>query len=321
MIQLQYMYSATVSTSLSTPTAPWLLLIHRIPSKPGYLRVKVSRRLHRIGAIPLKNSVYVLPNTPESLEDFQWLQREVEEGGGEATVCSASLLAGITEDEVKEMFRRERDGDYEEITRTIGEIDQDGLTQEEIERLRHRLDEIVALDFFDAPGRVGAEHALRALEARFRSTSERAAAPEFDPGRTWVTRQGVHVDRIASAWLIRRSIDPSAEFKFVPADGYEPQPGELRFDMFEGEFTHEGDRCTFEVLLAAFDLDDPALRAIGEVVHDIDLKDEKFGRPETAGIASVIRGIALAHPDDVQRLLFGGSVFDGLYSQFESRVG
>ena len=110
-------------------------------------------------------------------------------------------------------------------------------------------------------------------------------------GRVWVTRRGVYVDRIASAWLIRRFIDPDARFKFVPAKGYEPAPGELRFDMYEGEFTHEGDRCTFEVLLSRAGLDDPALAAIGEIVHDIDLKDAKFGRPEATGIAHLIEGV------------------------------
>ena len=107
-----------------------------------------------------------------------------------------------------------------------------------------------------------------------------------------MTRQGVQVDRIASAWLIRRFIDPGARFKFVPGTGYRPQPGELRFDMFEGEFTHRGDRCTFEVLLAHAGLDDPALGAIGEIIHDIDLKDGKYGREEAAGMRSLIAGIA-----------------------------
>ncbi len=113
-------------------------------------------------------------------------------------------------------------------------------------------------------------------------------------GSVWVTRQGVHVDRIASAWLIRRFIDPEARFKFVPAKGYVPEPGELRFDMFEAEFTHEGDRCTFEVLLARAGLADPALAAIGEIVHDIDLKDAKFGREETAASRTWSRASAVA---------------------------
>ena len=117
--------------------------------------------------------------------------------------------------------------------------------------------------------------------------------------RTWVTRQGVYVDRIASAWLIRRFIDPQARFKFVSGKGYRPQAGELRFDMFEAEFTHEGDKCTFEVLLERGALKDPALRAIAEIIHDIDLKDDKFGRTEVAGIRTLVEGISIATEDEL----------------------
>src|ERR671930_1868166 len=121
-------------------------------------------------------------------------------------------------------------------------------------------------------------------------------------GRTWVTRTGIKIDRMASAWLIRKFIDPQARFKFVPAKGYAPLEGELRFDMFEAEFTHEGDLCTFEVLVARLGLDDRALVPIAQIVHDIDLKDSKFDRPETAGIDRLIAGIAMGHRDDESRL-------------------
>ena len=133
-------------------------------------------------------------------------------------------------------------------------------------------------------------------------------------GATWVTRKDVFVDRIASAWLIRRFIDPEARFKFVVGKGYLPEPGELRFDMFEAEFTHVGDRCTFEVLLERAALDDHALRAIAEIVHDIDLRDDKFKRPETAGIAMMINGIALTHRDDHERLKRAEQAFDEVYA-------
>ena len=135
-----------------------------------------------------------------------------------------------------------------------------------------------------------------------------------------MTRRGVYVDRIASAWLIRRFIDPEARFKFVPAKGYVPEPGELRFDMYEGEYTHEGDRCTFEVLLARAGLDDPALAAIGEIVHDIDLKDAKFGRPEATGIAHLVEGIAAANREDERRLARGAAVFDDFYEYFRGKA-
>jgi hypothetical protein len=139
------------------------------------------------------------------------------------------------------------------------------------------------------------------------------------PGRTWVTRRGVHVDRMASAWLIRRFIDPKARFKFVAARGYAPERGELRFDMFKAEYTHVGDRCTFQVLLDRFAMTDPALAAIGEVVRDIDCKDVKHDRPETPGIAALIEGIARSEAEDPDRITRAAALLDSLYTQFSSR--
>jgi hypothetical protein len=140
-------------------------------------------------------------------------------------------------------------------------------------------------------------------------------------GRTWVTRRDVHVDRIACGWLIRRFVDTDAVIRFVPGKGYVPKSGELRFDMFEGEFTHQGDRCSFEVLLARRGIGDAALQAIAEIVHDIDLKDNKFGREETTGIASLIAGIAIGNAGDEQRISQGAPVFDNLYQYFRTQRG
>ena len=138
-------------------------------------------------------------------------------------------------------------------------------------------------------------------------------------GRTWVTRKGIHVDRMASAWLIRRFIDEKARFKFVPGKSYEPQAHELRFDMFEAEYTHEGDHCTFEVLIERFGMDDPGLRSLAEIVHDIDLKDGKFGRPETAGVDRLLHGLVDAHPDSATRITAALPLFDALHASFGGR--
>jgi hypothetical protein len=154
-------------------------------------------------------------------------------------------------------------------------------------------------------------------------TSERTPAPAVEKltGRVWVTRIGVHVDRIGCAWLVRRFIDRTAAFKFVPPKGYTPEPNELRFDMFDAEFTHEGDRCSFEVLMTRAGLDDPALIAIAEIVHDIDLKDEKFGREEAPGIKTLINGICADTRDDDERLVRGAAIFDDLYAVFSRKRG
>jgi hypothetical protein len=184
----------------------------------------------------------------------------------------------------------------------------------------------VALDFLEAPGREVVEGRLEALAARVRAasapTGETGAPPPARPdlrtvaGATWVTRRGVHVDRIACAWLIRRFLDPQARFEFVAPRGARPRPGAIRFDMVDAEFTHDGDRCTFEVLLDAAAIKDPALRAIGEVVHDIDLKDAKFGRPEAPGVARLLEGMARAHRDDERRIARGSEAFEDLYRAF-----
>jgi hypothetical protein len=157
------------------------------------------------------------------------------------------------------------------------------------------------------------------LAERSTQPTRAASSPEAAGPRDamWVTRRGVHVDRMASAWLIRRFIDPGARFRFVDPRTYQHQADELRFDMFEAEFTHEGDLCTFEVLLARFKLDSPALRALGEMVHDVDLKDSKFGRSETPGFERAIAGIALGHAQDEERLVRASALLDDLHTAFD----
>jgi hypothetical protein len=246
--------NASSESSAQEGARRWLLLIHQVPPKPDYIRVKVRRRLQRLGAVPLKSSVYVLPDSEENLEDFQWLANEIISESSDATIAAATLLSGVSDQELVAMFNPE--------------------------------------------------------------SATAATTTGTPPGSTWVTRQGVFIDRIASVWLVRRFIDPDAEFKFVPARGYKPKPGELRFDMYTGEFTHVGDRCTFETLVRHFELDDRALRQIAEIVHDIDCKDEKFGRSEAAGVRAVIEGIAGATKDDAERIARGTLVLDGLYEQF-----
>ena len=319
------------------PGQRWLLLIHQLPTKPAYFRVKVWRRLQGIGAVAVKSTVYALPANAETQEDFEWLLKEIVEGGGEAMVCEARLIDGLSDDQARTLFDTARDGDYEAIAkeaRAIAAKLDAASTQEEgaeartqVRRLRKRLADIVAIDFFGTTGRLSAESLIAGLEGRI---AEDRQMTELQPqseqstttglkGRIWVTRKGVHVDRMACAWLIRRFIDPDAVIRFVPGKGYVPNEGELRFDMFEGEFTHEGDRCSFEVLLARAGLTDSALQAIGEIVHDIDLKDGKFGREEAAGIAHLVAGIAMANRDDEQRIVQGGPVFDNLYQYFRTK--
>ena len=190
-------------------------------------------------------------------------------------------------------------------------------------RLRKRLAEVALVDFFSASGRDTVEGLLAAIESALRPPPPEAEPGATTPaevrGRTWVTRSGVHVDRMASAWLIRQFIDPEARFRFVRGEDQATVPGELRFDMFEADFTHEGERCTFEVLLRRFALRDRALARIGEIVHDVDLKDGKFNHAETVGLDHLIAGIAMRHQDDEARLRDGGVAFEALYEYFKRK--
>jgi len=306
----------------------WLLLIHQIPPKPAYFRVRIWRRLQAMGAVAIKNSVYVAPKNDETQEDFDWLLREIVKGGGDASICEARFIEGLEDDGVEALFNAARESDYRQLAddaRAVGERASSGdagQTDVEVARLRRRLAAVGAIDFFGAPGREIAEGLVADLEHQATSRSAPALhAPRLADlrGRTWVTRRGVHIDRIASAWLVRRFVDEHAAFKFVPARGYRPEPGEVRFDMFEAEFSHDGDQCTFEVLLTHLALDDAALKPIAQIVHDIDLKDEKFERPEVIGIDHLIAGIAMAHRDDEERLARGAVVFDDLYEYFRRK--
>jgi len=313
----------------------WLLLIHQIPAKPAYLRVKVWRRLQALGAVTVKNAVYALPANEQTQEDFEWLLREITDVGGEALICEARLIAGLSNQEVRAMFNAARDADYTALAkeaRDLGEKLAAGVdaptradAQARLARLKTDAARVVAIDFFGANARETLDGLLATLGTLLQEHGPMRLAQDGKSegggalaGRVWVTRAGVHVDRIASAWLIRRFIDPDARFKFVPAKGYVPEPGELRFDMFEAEFTHEGDNCTYEVLLTRAGLSDPALAVIGEIVHDIDLKDGKFGREEASGIARLVDGIAATTEDDGRRIERGSAMLDDLYEYYRT---
>lgn len=318
----------------------WLLLIHQIPPKPPYFRAKVLRRLNRLGAIAIKNSVYVLPRTDQTREDFHWLGREITSDGGESTICEAAFIDGVRDDQIEALFRAARQADYahlaeeareaaRELPPRLARSDERRATIEtEVARLQKRADEIRTIDFFEAQGREAAESAIATLARRLQKKDD-AEKPDTETefrkedyrGRKWVTRKNVHVDRIASAWLIRRYIDPNATFKYVPGKDYKGEPGEVTFDMFEADFTHVGDACTFEVLLDRFGLKEAGLSAIAEIVHDIDVKDGKFERPEAPGIASLIAGIALSERDDDARIALGSRMLDALLELYRRKRG
>ena len=317
------------------PDPRWLLLIHQIPPRPSYLRAKIGRRLAGLGAVPVKSSVYALPRSDQALEDFQWVRREIVAGRGDASVLEARFVEGLQDSALEALFVVAREADYAALARDAKRL-QSGVARLSkrptearqkaaagLARLRKRLAEVVAIDFFAASGREPVEGVLASLESGLRPPDENPDTPPPSAqirGRTWVTRRGVQVDRIASAWLIRRFVDPEARFKFVPGHEYAPESGELRFDMYEGEYTHEGDACTFEVLLQRFGLREEALRPLAEIVHDIDLKDGRYGRPETPGLDRLLTGIAFMHSDDEGRLREGCAALDSVYESFKRQA-
>ena len=290
----------------------WYLLIHQLPTKPIYLRARIGHRLARAGALALKNSVYVLPGNPENLEVLGGIVQEARAAGGAAYISEAEFVDGITSEELIRRFRDERDVDYAALSVEARDAT-DATMPARLARLQRRQAEIEAIDFFDASGRKRSKALLAALE-------QRRNAPGKDPrttlkGRVWATRRGAQIDRIASAWLIRRFIDPAARFRFIDSKA-ERVPDELRFDMVGGDFTHVGDDCTFETLARTIRKPDSAVRQIAEIVHDIDIQDGKFERADAPGIRQVVLGIILDCPADEDRLERGFALFDDLHASF-----
>jgi hypothetical protein len=299
----------------------WVLLTHQIPPQPSGFRVKVWRKLQELGAIAVRNSVYVLPGSPEALEDFQWLRQEIADAGGEATAFTADAVSSAEDQEIIRAFQEARNRDYAAVLKELHVLEKacaKGARRSasaDLAKWSRRIEAVIAIDFFEAPGRAEALATLQRCEKFLQSPKPALkAVPVPNPSayrkRRWVTRKRPHIDRLASAWLIRRNIDPEAQFAFVE-EGAKLRKNDVPFDMFGVEFGHHGDDCTFETLRKAFGLKDPALEVIARVVHDADLKDGKFGRRDTEGIEKAIRALGSQLPDD--RLLeVGLRLFDGL---------
>jgi hypothetical protein len=326
---------------LPTPTpAPsrrrWLLFIHQLPSQPSNLRVTTWRRLQQMGAVPLKQAVYVLPDTPDAREDFEWLKAEVKGAGGDASVFTADNVDAWSDDALVEEFRRARQEVYAGLARDVEHALKragtarrpKGTRAPALRRLldifRDRLVAAEKIDFFGSAGRDRVLAMLRQVEDRIAGPSRPSPPSESETGgrmaafqnRVWITRPRPGVDRMSSAWLIRRFIDRQARFGFAADRESVPDQG-VPFDMFGVEFSHQGEGCTFETLCAVFGLDAPSLSRIAAIVHDLDLKDGRFGAPECSTVGAMIEGLQLAYQDDDVLLEHGMTLFDSLYRSFE----
>jgi hypothetical protein len=313
----------------------WLLLMHQIPPKPDSLRVRVWRTLQKIGALQLKSSVYVLPEGKENQKRFQAVMKDITEGRGDAFLCVSEFIQGIDREKIIEEFSKDRDGRYkllaEELrglqkTLSTKRLAEDDLmaVEHSIGKLERQIYDLKEIDFFNCDEQKPTFKLLSSVLSRIEGLrNERSPTVSLKNLRdfqqtTWVTRQDIHVDRVASAWLIARFIDKKPTFRFVKENKYQRKKDECRFDMFEAEFTHVGDKCTFEVLNESFGLNDKAVTTIAEIIHDLDLKDSKFNRPETSGIGMVIRGLVKNESSDAERMKKGFALFDDLYESFKA---
>ena len=300
-------------------TADWLLLTFTLPSKRGSQRVEIWRKLQRYGTVPLGNSGYLLPNNPVNEERFQWLATAIRKYKGDASIVHVQSIDNLSTPQLVARFAEARAREYQELIRELQEFSSLPPQKQSVgrlSRLRSRFQEIVEVDFFGSPlqKRV-AELLSRADAARVATHKPEPVAirPRDYKNRVWVTRPRPGVDRSASAWLIRRFIDPKARFAFAPEDRVPPEA--VPFDMFHHEsgFGHRGDDCTFETLQKQFKIRDRRVGVISEIIHDADIADGKFGRKEGYGIDEVLKGWARQGLSDRELLDRGMQLIEGLY--------
>lgn len=320
-----------------SPTAKWLLLLLQLPTRPASARIKTWRRLQQLGTLAIKNSAHVLPNTPQAREDFEWLKAEILSAKGQASIMIAEALSAEEDAEIRAQFLRQRGAEYDAVRAGVEEVQRSlkarpaGAKRLVAERaLRAGRDELARLDAMElvpVDARAKLVLAIDRLDARLAPETERPIMPtttstkrETVHGATWVTRPRPGVDRMASAWLIQRFIDPEARFAFAD----QPPAGDrkrIAFDMFGVEFGHHGERCTFEVLRDHYDIDDAGVRHLARIVHDVDLKDERYCPPEAPIVARMVEGLRATYSDDGELLTHGMAMFAALYESLRQPAG
>jgi hypothetical protein len=317
----------------------WLFLVHQVLTPNSKERVKVWRAIKKTGAVLYRNSVYILPYSKERVEDFQWVCQQINDSHGEASIFISSAENKKEDLLMRAAFRKVRDEEYasllkstEQFRNRIQARDRKNLTsnvrkrfEKEARQLREAFDEIRAIDFFSDLPPKKLQRTLTEISKWLSAEIEISKPAPIQPRsvkdyqkKIWTTREGIHIDRLCSAWLVRRFIDRSAKFVFAPEKKL--PAAAIPFDVFGAEFSHHGEDCTFETLMKAFRIQDRALQQIAEIIHDIDLKDHKFGRVEASGLDLVIRSLGDFIHDDHQFLEVGSSILDGLYQFFHHGV-
>src|SRR5215471_14888493 len=316
VIYVTYYGMAVTATNADTT---WIILMFNLPAKQASQRVEVWRKLKRYGALPLGSGGYVLPNTPQALEHFEWLAVAIRKSRGQASVLRVQSVDDCPDDELRRNFVDARTKDYEQLHSEIRKILKSAKrTAGALGRMRKRFSEISAIDFFNSPARSRLEAMLARTEEGEQpplSKSQRHAQRTRKEylNRTWITRPRPGIDRVSSAWLITHFIDKNAKFVFNNDPAQHPKA--VPFDMFHGGgFGHRGDDCTFETLCKEFQIHDPKVLTIAQIVHDADLEDEKFGRTEGTGLDRVLVGWAKQNVSDEELLGRGMQLIEGLYN-------
>jgi hypothetical protein len=294
-------------------SASWLLLLSRLPATHRAERVAIWRKLKRSGAIQIQTSTYVLPDEPARYEYFQWLTKEIRDAGGDATLVRAREIEGLPDDKLVDLFNSARAKDYTLLAKQLQSSLARGKKVDEIERIRKQFRDIRERDFFDSARAQDVEMLLHEIEKTTKAPTR--VNPKNYRNKTWLTRPRPEIDRVGSAWLIRKFIDPNAKFIFNSKTS--AYPNAVSFDMLDAEFSHQGEDCTFETLTKRFAIRDKAVRKIGEMIHDADLDDTRFQRIEAIGIDRVLKGWGKAGMSDHDLLRNGFTMFEGLYRHLQ----
>lgn len=283
-----------------------------------------------MGCIQVKNAMYVLPWSEARHKKLKETAKMIRELDGTCFLIPCNAIDGIDAKLLKAQFQEISNKSYSEIddalSTLLSTIIGSGVVEAQLMKAKHDLgrlykkfEEACDTDHFPGQHQKSTRDLFKKVELELNSRRKNTQIPKITPqsisdyqSRTWVTRQDVHVDRIASAWLIREFIDPKAKFKFTKDKLYRPLPNEVRFDMFEGEFTHIKELCTFEVLVESFNLKSKGIRHLAEIVHDLDLKDRRYNHPETLTVNNILNGIIKKYKSDNVRIEQASSFFGQL---------
>jgi hypothetical protein len=301
----------------------WLLLLFSLPTNRNTERVAVWRRLKKMGAVQIKTSTYLLPDAPTQYEQFQWLAQQIRDYGGDSTLVRVQEIEGLNKEKVTAMFNDARTKDYGVLRKSLQtfiarrkKLDADEAVGQ-LERITRQFREVREVDFFDSARGHDIAMLLRRAAGPKRTKRLDLLDSKQYHGKTWLTRPRPEIDRVGSAWLISKFIDPKPKFVFAPS--VDAVPNAIPFDMLDAEFSHHGNCCTFETLIRRFAISDKAVTKIGEMIHDADLDDARFQRVEAVGIDRVLKGWAKEGLPDKEILRRGFECFDALYSFLQRR--